>query len=245
MSLRNGSYSTPRWRGAAPTTPSCSVRSATRSTTVCVSKTLSATCSCGCASANWQRSCASTTPPGPVDAPISNAPSSSPVAPCCSSLTISSSSCEQPLRAAVEPKPGLGRLDPPPGAVEELRPEPLLERAHLQADRRLRHPEPLSRLRERRRSTTSQNACNCRVSITVTYSGRQCLNPTNLVRTWFEPRSRVPRREPGEPRSNHVRGCKARFWDARSTPEPRSNEVRTRFEGSPRGRDRAACPTSR
>ena len=35
---------------------------------------------------------------------------------------------EQPLRAAVEPKPGLGRLDPPPGAVEQLRPEPLLER---------------------------------------------------------------------------------------------------------------------
>ena len=56
---------------------------------------------------------------------------------------------EQPLGAAVEAKPGLGRLDPTPGAVEELCPEPLLERAHLQADGGLSHPEPLRRLRER------------------------------------------------------------------------------------------------
>ena len=56
---------------------------------------------------------------------------------------------EEPLSAAVEPKPGLGRLDAPPRPVEQLRPEPLLERPHLQADRRLRHPEPLGRLRER------------------------------------------------------------------------------------------------
>ena len=56
---------------------------------------------------------------------------------------------QQALRAAVEAKPGLGRLDAPPGAVEELRPEPLLERANLQRDRGLRHPEPLGRLGER------------------------------------------------------------------------------------------------
>ena len=56
---------------------------------------------------------------------------------------------EQPLRADVEPHPGLGGLDAPPRAVEQLRPEPLLERAHLEADRRLRDAEPLGRLRER------------------------------------------------------------------------------------------------
>ena len=62
---------------------------------------------------------------------------------------MSSSSCEQPLRAAVELEPGLGRLDAAAGAVEELRPEPLLERPHLQRDGGLGHPEALGRLRER------------------------------------------------------------------------------------------------
>ena len=56
---------------------------------------------------------------------------------------------EQPLGAAVEAQPRLGRLDPPARAVEELQAEPLLERAHLQADRRLGHAEPLGRLGER------------------------------------------------------------------------------------------------
>ena len=55
---------------------------------------------------------------------------------------------EQPLRAAVEAPAGLGRLDAAPRAVEELRAEPLLERPHLQRDRRLRDAEPLGRLRE-------------------------------------------------------------------------------------------------
>ncbi len=55
---------------------------------------------------------------------------------------------EHPLRAAVEPPARLGRLDAAPGAVEELRPEPLLERAHLQRDGRLRHAEALGGLRE-------------------------------------------------------------------------------------------------
>src|SRR5262249_6756825 len=36
----------------------------------------------------------------------------------------------------------------PAGAVEQLAPEALLERAHLQADRRLRHTQALGRLRE-------------------------------------------------------------------------------------------------
>ena len=52
------------------------------------------------------------------------------------------------LRAAVEREPGLGRLDAAARAVEQLAAEPLLERPDLEADRRLRHPEPLGRLRE-------------------------------------------------------------------------------------------------
>src|SRR5207244_2822309 len=55
---------------------------------------------------------------------------------------------EQPLRAAIEPHPGLGRLDAPPGTVEQLLPEPLLERSNLQAHRWLRYAELVSRLRE-------------------------------------------------------------------------------------------------
>ncbi len=53
---------------------------------------------------------------------------------------------EQLLRPAVEPPAGLCRLDAPAGAVEELRAEPLLERADLEADRRLGDPEPRRRL---------------------------------------------------------------------------------------------------
>jgi len=55
---------------------------------------------------------------------------------------------EQPLRAAIEPHAGLGRLDAPPGAVEQLLPEPLLERANLQAHRRLRDAELVGGLGE-------------------------------------------------------------------------------------------------
>ena len=55
---------------------------------------------------------------------------------------------EQPLRAAIQPLAGLRRLDAAAGAVEQLPAEPLLERADLQAHRRLRHAELLRRLRE-------------------------------------------------------------------------------------------------
>ena len=72
---------------------------------------------------------------------------------------------EQPLRAAVEPLARLGRLDAAAGAVEELPAEPLLERADLEADRRLRDAELLRRREKLRRSTTAQNAASCRVSI--------------------------------------------------------------------------------
>src|SRR5712691_11483517 len=55
---------------------------------------------------------------------------------------------EQALSRCVEASPGLGRLDPATGAVEELPPEALLERADLQADGRLSDAEPLGRLGE-------------------------------------------------------------------------------------------------
>ncbi len=55
---------------------------------------------------------------------------------------------EQALRGRVEPEPRLGRLDASARTVEQLPPEPLLERADLEADRRLRDAEPLGRLGE-------------------------------------------------------------------------------------------------
>ncbi len=55
---------------------------------------------------------------------------------------------KHPLSRCVEASPGLGRLDPAAGPVEELAPEALLEGADLQADGRLGHPEPLGRLRK-------------------------------------------------------------------------------------------------
>ncbi len=55
---------------------------------------------------------------------------------------------QEPLSSLVEHEARLGRLDPPTRAIEELPSQPLLERPHLEADRRLRDAEPLSRLRE-------------------------------------------------------------------------------------------------
>ena len=53
---------------------------------------------------------------------------------------------EEPLRAAVEARTRLGRLDTPARPVEKLGAEPLLERAHLERDGRLRDAELLRRL---------------------------------------------------------------------------------------------------
>ena len=55
---------------------------------------------------------------------------------------------KQLLRAAVEEHPCLRRLHTPSRAVEEPLPQPLLEAAYLEADRRLSDSEPLRRLRE-------------------------------------------------------------------------------------------------
>ena len=55
---------------------------------------------------------------------------------------------QHPLSASVQPLAGLGRLDPPPGAVEEPLAEPLLERTDLETHRRLGDAELLGRERE-------------------------------------------------------------------------------------------------
>src|SRR5712691_11852945 len=52
--------------------------------------------------------------------------------------------CEQLLRGRIEPQSRLGRLDAAARAVEQLRPEPLLEGTDLKADRRLCHAQALS-----------------------------------------------------------------------------------------------------
>ena len=132
----------------APTTPSSSARSATRAITCCVSEIWRSTRTSGWRCWNSHRSSGTTVPPGPVDAPIASVPA---IAPSASPRDVRHElllELEQPLRAVVEAHPRLGRLDPAPGAVEQLLPEPLLERAHLEADGRLRDPEPLRRLRE-------------------------------------------------------------------------------------------------
>jgi hypothetical protein len=79
---------------------------------------------------------------------------------------------DQPLRSAVEPQPGLGRLDPAAGAVEELLPDALFQRPDLQAHRRLRHSELVGGLREAAALDNPQKAASCFVSIRRTYSRR-------------------------------------------------------------------------
>src|SRR4029077_13521092 len=55
---------------------------------------------------------------------------------------------KQPLRSAVEPEAGLGRLDPAAGAVEEPLSDALLEGPDLQTHRGLVDPELVGSLRE-------------------------------------------------------------------------------------------------
>ena len=128
--------------------PSSSSRSATRSTTVCVSCTSSATRRSGCCCWNSQSSSGTTTAAGPVEAPIESSPGQRPGALGGDLVEHLLLELEQALRAAEQPQPGLGRLDAAPGAVEQLHPEPLLERPHLQRDGGLGDAESLGRLRE-------------------------------------------------------------------------------------------------
>ena len=65
---------------------------------------------------------------------------------------------KHPLRAAIQPPARLRRFHAPTRAVEELRAEPLLEGAHLERHRRLRHAEPVRRLGE---ATALDNRAEC------------------------------------------------------------------------------------
>ncbi len=114
-----------------------------------MSCTSRATRTAGWARWNSQRSCGTTTAAGPVEAPIDERSREIAVALRGDVVEHLLLEREQALRAAVEPRSGLGRLDAATGAVEELRPEPLLERAHLERDRRLGDAELLRGLRER------------------------------------------------------------------------------------------------
>ena len=68
---------------------------------------------------------------GPVDAPSTRSPASAPPpgGDLRDELVLEG---EHPLRSAVQPPACLGRLDAPPRAIEQLRSESLLERAHLE-----------------------------------------------------------------------------------------------------------------
>ena len=112
-------------------------------------------------------------PPGPVEAPNRELAVQRPLGLAGDVLEQLSLLREQPLRAPVEAPPGLGRLDAAARAVEELLPKPLLERADLEADRRLGDPEPLSGLGKLLRSTTAQKAASWRVSIREARTARQ------------------------------------------------------------------------
>ena len=128
--------------------PSSSSRSATRSTTVWVSCTSSATAGRDAGAGTRTGARARRLPPGPVEAPIESSPRER-------ALALGGDLVEQlllelqhALRAAEQPHPGLGRLDAAAGAVEQLRAEALLERPHLERHGRLRDAEPLGGLRE-------------------------------------------------------------------------------------------------
>ena len=154
--------------GAAPTIPSSSRRSATSSTTDCVSETDSSTRSSALARWNSQRRRGRTIGGGAGGGADLERPAQRLVrlGDLVEQLLLER---EHPLRAAVEPQPGLGRLDPAAGAVEELRPEPLLERAHLLETAGCVTPSRAAASEKLRRSTTSQNAASCRVSISEAY----------------------------------------------------------------------------
>lgn len=55
---------------------------------------------------------------------------------------------EELLGTTVETPPRLGRFDPSPGAIEQLRAEALFERPHLERHGGLAHPESRGGLRE-------------------------------------------------------------------------------------------------
>ena len=139
---------TPRWRRCAPTTPSSSSRRATCSMTCCVSETDSATRHGRMPPlelAEDDRQHRPARPGGGADLEPAGELALRLLAELGEELLLLR---EQPLRAAVEALARLGRLDAAAGAVEELPAEPLLERADLEAHRRLRDAELLRRAGE-------------------------------------------------------------------------------------------------
>ena len=130
---------------------------------------------------------------------------------------------EQPLRPVVEAQARLRGDDPPARAVEELLADPLLERPHLLADRRLRDPEPHRRLREALplddRAECRQLPCvhqiylyrsTCPISQPPVYSGRDEARPSPALLvspggiraplSWRPPGGLRPSLPPGAPR---------------------------------------------
>ena len=73
-SRTNGSNTSPRWGRAAPTIPSSSSSSSTRSQTVWVSLTIRLTRTSGCSRWNAPSRRGSSTSPGPVDEPSTRRP---------------------------------------------------------------------------------------------------------------------------------------------------------------------------
>src|SRR5262249_20186634 len=140
-SRKSGSKTTERCRRAAPTTPSSSSRAATRSTTCWVSWIESATETPGLRRWNSERRSGDAGAAGPGRGADRTRPAELPRLDARYVLDELLLEREQALRAAVEAAAGLGGLDAPAGAVEQLLAEALLERSHLQADRGLRHAE--------------------------------------------------------------------------------------------------------
>ena len=161
-----------RPRGAGAPRRRCRARArgaATRSTTDCVSETESATSTSGFARWNSQSRSGTTIAAGPVEAPSASSPASAPSPSPATLVEQLLLQREQPLRAAVEPQPRLGRLDAPARAVEQLRAEPLLERANLQETAGWVTPSRSAACEKLLRSTTAQNAASWRVSIRTAY----------------------------------------------------------------------------
>ncbi len=128
--------------------PSSSSRAATRSTIDCVSETVSDDLDAGVRAlelAEEQRDDDGGRPGGGSDPEVARQLPAALAGDLVEQLLLER---EEPLRAAVEPDAGLGRLDPASRAVEQLRPEPLLECAYLQRHGRLSDAEPLGSLRE-------------------------------------------------------------------------------------------------
>ena len=128
--------------------PSSSSRAATRSTTDCVSETTSETLTPGIRAlelAEEQRHDDRRRPGRRADQQLAGELALALAGELVEQLLLER---EDALRAAIEAQAGLGRLDAAARAVEQLRAEPLLERAHLQRHGGLRDAEALGRLRE-------------------------------------------------------------------------------------------------